>query len=409
MLTLSNGRKTKGRIKSSAEDFIVEEITRNGTVLELDRSYSSDALGLDVADKGKIAIFVLQKMNWNTSQALRAIAKKFRRGTKSTGFAGTKDRISKSTQLCSLFGANSEELKRIHIKDISINGAWQADSKIKLGDLLGNRFSVMIRDIEDMSTIEQNLANLNGRFPNYFGEQRFGLRNNNTEIGIDILKGEFKNAVLKFLTDTNNETSVEATEARKKLLEEQDFKAALQYFPQYLKYERRMIEYLSRFPNNFANSIRSLPRALSLMFVHSVEDYIFNKELEDRIIKNELTPKEGDPVCDINSSGFPNLSTTKAFDVNFDPRNLFAVGNIIGFDTKNLTEFEKKKLEELQINCESFKLKPIKELSCKGSFRVLFSPYKDASFSNTNQDSVVFRFSLPAGSYATVLLKEFFR
>ena len=70
-------------------------------------------------------------------------------------------------------------------------------------------------------------------------------------------------------------------------MQEQDFKEALKYFPEYLKYERMLLEYLARFPDNYANAIRKLPRSISLMFIHSVESYIFNKELEERINEGE--------------------------------------------------------------------------------------------------------------------------
>jgi tRNA pseudouridine13 synthase len=408
MLTLSKGRKMACRVKSQPEDFVVEEIASNGTVLERGLTYSAPMLCMEDANEGKFSIFVMQKSNWNTLQALKAVARKLYKGIRSMGFAGTKDRMSVSTQLCSLYGAAPSDLMQIHIKDVSINGAWRGAEKIKLGELLGNRFTITAREIKDCGEIEEIGHELNGVFPNYFGEQRFGIRENNVEIGLSLLKGDFKGAAMTLLTDTSNERNEAAVQARKRLCEELDFKMALQYFPQYLKYERLIIEHLSRYPENYANAIRRLPRSLSLMFIHSVEAFIFNKELEDRIAKGDTEPSEGDTVCRPNAYGFCDLSTAERYSGQSGNGREFIVANTIGHDTKEISEFESSMLDGMGITPESFKVKGMSELNSKGARRVLFAPYKDLSHTiEAEGDSAAFRFSLPAGSYATVLLNEF--
>ena len=192
MLRLSTGKQAKGIIKSKPEDFRVEEITLSGHVLEMDKVYSPEMLDLKDEPEGKFSIFVMQKTNWNTAQALKTLARKFRRGIKSTCFAGTKDRNAISTQLCSIFGVKAEEVSRAHIKDIKINGAWSATEKVEMGGLLGNRFGITITEASDYENIAQVISQLDGVFPNYYGDQRFGNRGSNVDIGVDILKGDFK-------------------------------------------------------------------------------------------------------------------------------------------------------------------------------------------------------------------------
>src|SRR5271157_3760116 len=131
---LYQGSRMLGAIKSSPEDFVVGEIVGNGTALEPGIKYSPGTLGLEEKE-GKFCIFVLQKRDWNTAQALKAIAKMLRKGIKSMGFAGTKDRMSVSVQLCSAFGATASQLTGMHVKDIQINGAWLGDSEVRMGDL----------------------------------------------------------------------------------------------------------------------------------------------------------------------------------------------------------------------------------------------------------------------------------
>lgn len=406
MLTLSSGAKLKGTIKAEPNDFIVEEITDNGTILELDKKYSNGDLGINASEAGDFSVFVMQKSNWNTIQALRALTKKLKKGVRSAGFAGTKDKVSASTQLCSIFGATPEQLQSVHVKDITINGAWRSDSGVEIGQLLGNKFTINVRDISGKTDIDQINEELGGMFPNYFGDQRFGFRDNNVKIGLAILQGDFKSAVMEFLTGSDNERQQDAIDARKALSDTQDFKEALKAFPIYLKYERIVLEYLSKYQTNYANAIRALPRQLSLMFIHAVESQIFNEELEHRINDKETSLKQGDLACARNSYGFPDLNNIKMFRSGDDKEQLFVIGNIVGYETKHTTDLEEQIMDRMGITTDSFKINGLKELSCKGTYRTLFAPYKDFSYTQTKPSTCI-RFSLPAGSYATVLLNEF--
>jgi tRNA pseudouridine13 synthase len=405
MQKLSTLKGSGGRIKSTADDFCVEEIQNGGVTLGIGIRHSSADLGLENPENGKFSTFIMEKRGWNTIQALRTIAKSLKHGFKSVGFAGTKDKVSVSTQLCSIFGARPAELMGLRIKDISINGAWNSVSGVKLGDLLGNRFTIRIRDLERPDVIDGIKAELNGAFPNYFGGQRFGARENNVSIGLSMMRGEFEDAVMSFLTETKNETNEAALQARTRLRDERDFWEAAKYFPSYLKYERLMLEYLSQYPTAYSDALRRLPRQLLMMFVHSVEAYIFNAELELRIINGETDAKENDRTCRADKFGFPDLSSIdKAGYV--DGAKLFPVANIVGFESKTLTEYEVELLDRLGISKEMFRIKRMPELNVNGTFRVLFAPYLGFSSSVDGNDASL-RFSLPAGSYATVLLDEF--
>jgi tRNA pseudouridine13 synthase len=167
-----------------------------------------------------------------------------------------------------------------------------------------------------------------------------------------------------------------------------------------------MLEYLAKYPDNYANAIRKLPRSISLMFIHSVEAYIFNRELEERIKQGQIKPREGELVCYEGNYGFPDLSSIGEYGEN-DTKNVFLLGNIIGHDTKKLTELEKNILDEKDLTLESFKVKGLNELNSKGTYRVLFAPFKNCVFeSDEINNSIDMGFSLPSGSYATVLIDE---
>lgn len=402
-MILSRASRFRGKIKQRPEDFIVEEIAKNGFTLKKDAKVSCSDVNMHESKSGKFTVFVMQKQDWNTIQALKTLARKAGRGMRSTSFAGTKDRASASTQLCSIFGATAERISSTHVKDIKINGAWQSDVGIEMGELLGNRFTVTVRDTDATAErINEIAKGLDGLFPNYFGEQRFGYRANNADIGLHIMRGDFERAVIAFLTDTTNERNLDSIEARERLAKELDFGPALGYFPSYLKYERTLLEYLAKYPTDYANALRRLPRQLSLMFVHSVEDLIFNKVVDGRV--GDVGIKAGDLFCDADAYGFPDVSTARRAQ---EPAEKgFLVGNIIGYDSKELNETETHILEGMSLTKEMFKINSMPELGCKGNHRAMFAPFVGFSGSVSGSDALL-SFSLPSGSYATVLLDEF--
>jgi len=90
--------------------------------------------------------------------------------------------------------------------------------------------------------------------------------------------------------------------------------------------------------------------------------------------------------------------------------NSLVVGNIIGYETneEHLSSYERQALDELDITKEDFKIKSMPELSMKGTFRLVFAPFKEFSY-EIGEGIARMKFSLPAGSYATVLANEFMK
>ncbi|VVB98170.1 putative tRNA pseudouridine synthase D [uncultured archaeon] len=275
-----------------------------------------------------------------------------------------------------------------------------------MGSLEGNRFTIAVEGVSDGAeeTVRKILEDVNGRFPNYFGEQRFGMRGNSAEIGRCIARRDFEAAAMEYLTGTGQKRGDEeregargggggaeenegARKARKRLAEEKDFAAAYNYFPQHLKYERMLLEHLARIPTDFAGALRRLPRGILLLFVHALQSRIFNLVLSERIGAGEV-----------------NARTP-----------LDETANLIGYESVP-TEPEARALEVLEVSPEDFRLKGMPELSSKGTKRQLLAELKEFSFAceagNAGENGKEnargkFRFTLGAGSYATMALREF--
>ncbi|HSB46513.1 MAG TPA: tRNA pseudouridine(13) synthase TruD [Candidatus Bilamarchaeum sp.] len=393
-LTLSYLSKTAGiggALKTVPEDFLVEEIAPDGAVYELMRPFSRPD------EEGKYVHFILQKKNWSTSSAISEIGLKLGIGHRYFNIAGTKDKAALTTQAASVLGASKESLLSLSIKDISINGAWTAPDRIRLGQLLGNRFNIKVRDCADDSEgrSEAIMAELGGQFPNYFGAQRFGSARRNTHlVGEKLLQGDLEGAVVSFLCDSEGEKNEAASAARKNLSGTRDFAAALCEFPRHLRLERSMLAYLSKNPGKYANALKKLPRNILLLFVHAFQSHLFNRLLSERISEGTLELEEGEFFCG-ETLGFPD--TAKA-----DSEGWICM-KIIGYASP-LNTRERALMDELGISKEAFKMKALPEIRSKGTYRTLLAPMKDFNYSGGR-----FHFSLPSGSYATMAMREFMK
>ncbi len=400
MLTLARSKGIGGAIKQSPEDFVVKEITGRGIVLEPNTQYDASILEIPKPLEGKYISFVLQKRDWNTIGALIEIAKKLGHGRKSIGYAGVKDKQAVTVQLASIFHPQEFDMGSVRLKDISINGFWRSDG-VEMGSDLGNAFEVVIRDVQSMHAVEEVAIELNGSMPNYFGEQRFGDRQNNHKVGAALLQGDFESAVMEFLTRTDNERDEKASEARNRLAETLDFKAALSEFPRYLKGERTVLTHLTERPGNYANAVRLLPRGIALMFIHAVQSYIFNKELEERLKIGDFQTKT---FFGKDFYGFPDAEK-------IGTEGIFPAAPLIGYETNDdeISEHARRAMDELHVSKDDFQMKHMKELNMKGSYRPLLAPVKDLTYDTRGENDLHMRFSLPKGSYATVLLNEFMK
>lgn len=388
---LSASEGIGGSIKRNPEDFTVEEIAPDGTIFELYKT-------IEQPDSGKeYTHFVLQKKDYSTSSALKRIAKALRVGQKRFSYAGTKDKFAITTQRVSAFGVPKEKLTSLALMDLQVNGAWGAKEKVQLGDLVGNRFRIVWNG-EDEGTEEKVstiLEELEGKFPNYFGPQRFGSTRQNTHrIGELMLRGRFQEAAMHFLAEAGEEEHQGARKARASLLESGDFRSALKEFPKHLKLERTMLAHLSENQSDYMGAFRRLPRYTLLLFVHAFQSFLFNEALSERIKDGMIRKEDGEFYCFSNSYGFPDTEK---------PGTEWLCGKLLGYNSSP-NEREQGLLEKHGISLDAFRMEGMPELSSKGGFRPLLSPIKDFQFNEG-----IFSFSLPAGAYATSALREFMK
>jgi tRNA pseudouridine13 synthase len=173
---------TGGRIRSTDEDFRVEEIPLY------------PALGV-----GDHAYLTIEKRGITTYEAIARVARALGVAPKAIGFAGMKDAHAVAVQTLSVEHVTIPQCERAlaDVDRVRLVGAKLHRNKIKLGHLAGNRFVLTIRgcapDAAARATaILGELARVG--CPNLYGGQRFGNRADNDKVGRLLVRGEFRAA-----------------------------------------------------------------------------------------------------------------------------------------------------------------------------------------------------------------------
>jgi len=368
---LSESSGIGGTLKDEPDDFLVEEITPDGTILEIGKSISFEST------PGDYTCFTVEKKNWDTMRAAKEIGRRCSLSHTRINFAGTKDRRAISAQRMSAWKIPVEKLEKVSIKDITIRDFSQSAEPISLGTLKGNRFTVTLKGVSNGADKEAQkiVSELGGKTPNFYGSQRFGIRYDNHIIGKLLLMGDIKGATLEHICGVGEpgDEPEEATNARNSLKETMDFKAAFNSFPNYLGFEKSVINHLARVPTDFAGALREVPKKLRWMFIHAYQGYVFNRALSEHI-------KSGD---------VPESLPLAGYAIDLDP-------------------ITARLLEEDGIKPENFKLPSMPELAMEGVKRdclVEFSGFEILDF-NEADSNLRMKFSLPTGAYATMLLRE---
>lgn len=154
------------QLRAAPEDFQVEEI-----------------LGYDADGAGEHAMLWVEKRGANTDWVSRELAKFAGVPPVAVGFAGMKDRhaVTRQAFTVQLAGKPDPDWSAFPHEEVKVLAATRHSRKLKRGALRGNRFVIVLRNVEgDREAVERVLQQIAARgVPNYFGEQRFGREGSN--------------------------------------------------------------------------------------------------------------------------------------------------------------------------------------------------------------------------------------
>jgi tRNA pseudouridine13 synthase len=286
---------------------------------------------------GEYLHFTLYKENKDTMEAINYIARLLKIKASNFGFAGTKDRRAATCQrmsvhwyqdINSLNWLNTRET-RIRVGDFSFH-----KNPIQLGQHGGNEFIIVLKNTEltrgAPCSVQSRLENtqvcvqaaldhvMNHGYINYYGLQRFGTHTFGTqEIGMMILKGDFKKAVdailhvdAEHLTKVDSEAEQENKHNRDILLRAQAIKmwrstgeasTALKLLPKRFTAEHAIIQYLGRGDStarDFCGALMQITRGLRNLYIHGYQSLVWNWAASTRWSKYGTKVVAGDVVLE---------------------------------------------------------------------------------------------------------------
>jgi tRNA pseudouridine13 synthase len=166
-----------GVLKSSPEDFVVEEIP-----------------AYPPSGEGPHLFLTVEKRGVTTQEMVRRVARELGVDVRDVGVAGQKDRQAVARQVISVPAVG--DLKRaasLKLEGIEVLFTARHQNKLRTGHLRGNRFTITLRGVAEDAEVRARaiLTELvSSWLPNRFGVQRFGMRGDNADEGRKILRGE---------------------------------------------------------------------------------------------------------------------------------------------------------------------------------------------------------------------------
>ncbi len=437
---------TGGRLRASPEDFRVRELER------------VDAEPLS-ADPGAYPHLVVRATlrDRETNDFVRELADRLEMSRERVGWAGTKDKRAVTTQLVSVGGVEPDDLPAVAGADLEPVG--RLGRALRFGDLAGNAFEVVVAEPErpgQVDAVTDELRSFAGRagsdgdgglgtdaggvgatagldgdgattvgVPNYFGHQRFGsVRPVTHRVGRRIVRGDWEGAVMAYLGDPADEEPPATREARAFVEETRDWAAAAERFPAPLSFERALCHRLAgsggASPADFRDALEALPRNLRRLFVNAAQSEAFNRIVSRRLERGLPFDRAvaGDVVCFAEEAGglvvpdpdrVQRVTAGRVETVNRHAARgrAFVTAPLVGTGTELADgepgEVERAALESLDLSPADFDL-PAPYDSTGTRRAVLLRTDLTAE-----RDPLRFGFALPAGAYATVVLREYLK
>jgi tRNA pseudouridine13 synthase len=337
-------------------------------------------------------------------------------------YAGLKDKRAITVQTMSVPAKAAESLPSIELSRIVVRDIRYTRQPIQIGDLWGNRFTILLKDIDEERDVALETAEQLKNTPllNYFGVQRFGITRPYTHlVGKALVQRDFEKAVRIMLSTTSEYESEELTDIRKQLSEDMTpTEKFIEAFPKELSYEKDVMKYLMKSPGEYEKAIMRIPPRVLTLQVHAFQSYIFNKIISERARLGIPIdrPQVGDFLIKLDEthSGrdswvFVTESTLLEREQQVASGEYGLTTPVPGYSTRlppsKQTDLVKHALKNEDVELREFRNSRVKALDAPGGLHLTSIVMTDLESFHSNEGLQV-KFSLRKGSYATMVMRE---
>ncbi|XP_009562752.2 pseudouridylate synthase PUS7L isoform X1 [Cuculus canorus] len=390
--------------------------------------------------------FTLQKENLETLEAISFLAAELGVLPSDFSYTGIKDKKAITYQPMVVKKVTPERLKEIgnkmEKKGIRIHNIHSACQHLRLGQLKGNHFDVVVRDLKHHShdssadlkkRISEAMENVETKgFVNYYGPQRFGQGQNvqTDQIGLALLNEEMVKAVKLFFTPEDTDDPV--NNAKRYFLQTEDAKGALVMLPEFKVRERMLLRALNRYGVNHEGCTKgwlSIPHSMRIFYVHAYCSKIWNEAASYRLSIYGSKVVEGDLVFSEETDETISLNdkvhvvtaaeeSAKKYSIN--QVVLPMVGHSIKYPGNKVGQWYHERLSKDELQTCKFRVSPL-QLNIPGCYRPILKNVQNLSYFlegsekgieiednylNESKVSLHISFDLDPSCYATVCLRE---
>lgn len=379
------------KLRQKPEDFIVEEVNE-----------------IKANSSGKYQLFILEKTSLETMSLLGQIAKENKISYTDFGFAGLKDKHAITKQYITL---PSDKKIKLQGNNYKFTLLGYVDEPLKIGDLQGNRFTITVRDIKksDIEGIYYKAKTIEeAGVPNYFDSQRFGSVVGREFIIKHIIHKDYEKAVKIFLTEyTRHEQKAVKDDKRAMLANWPNFeKLRIRTW----KLNRVVQEYLRT--KDWRKTYSMIPLALRMLFISAYQSYLWNESVKT-ILRNSIN-KNYLYGIEYNMGSLEFYKKINEDEKSRVPKTFQTIG-----PKMVPKEYEKEIVEKLlskeQLTLQEMDIKKVTRTFFKTQEREVIVYPKEFSISDSFEDElnkgyyrITVKFTLPKGSYGTVVIKRVF-
>ncbi|KAJ8269803.1 hypothetical protein COCON_G00124100 [Conger conger] len=368
--------------------------------------------------RGSFCHCVLYKENKDTMDAINVLSKFLRVRPNLFSYMGTKDKRAITVQEIAVLKISAERLGHLNkcLMNFRLGNFSYRKHPLKLGELQGNHFTVIIRNISGTEEqVTQAMSSLRDvGFINYYGMQRFGTTAVPTyQVGRAILQNnwaEVMDLILKTSTWSGEGLPGAVPGGVGGLL-------------------RGLSKYGK---NNIITAFSLIPRNNRLMYIHSYQSLVWNRMVSRRVQAFGLLPVQGDLVLRGGSAHVLTEEEAKTHSIHE------VVMPLPGFDviypTHHVGQGYREMLKADDLDIDNMRHK-VREYSLAGAYRRILIRPKDVSWEVINYDdprislvhtdleklenkpppvfpkegqyrALRMEFSLPSSTYATMAIRE---
>ncbi len=274
------------KLKQTPADFRVEELT-----------------DVTPGAAGQFAFYRLDKVGWNTSDALNAIRRRWKLDWKRVGYGGLKDRHADTSQYITIARGPAENLEHQRIRLVYLG---QVPEPFSSQNITANRFAITLRALTPAA--EKRAIAAAGEVqstgvPNYFDDQRFGAINADRRfVAREMVGGNFEEA-LKLALAAPYDFDRAAEKKEKLALREHwgDWPTCKANLPR--SHARSLVDYLVTHPTDFKGAVARLRPELKGLYLSVYQSDLWNRILGRWI--RERFPADAISAVELRLGDFP--------------------------------------------------------------------------------------------------------